>query len=489
MAADNNEVTWMSCESFFPNYNGWTLKLICFLYDDFYDFVNDHLQKNGVHVAAVCILINIFHIIVLTQKSMRTSSIYVLLAAVAFMDICSLSYDVHVEIVNFFKVMTVCYSKETDYRILVINNIMDTIRNFARRCSTWLSLSIAVIRTIVIKYPMNPKVEILSQPKAGFFTIIGVLFLCFPIQILDSYRYEIEFTDPHYKCSQDLLKAEFLFYQNIKSLSFPSNNKKLYTFYKITDALLSKIIPCIAFPVVTLFLILKIRKANIQRQKLESSSETKKSKNTSKLVLCLTLPFFIAELPLGIVFWMSQSDIFVEEERFYFILEAFEKCFSFILSATTATHMIICVFMSSQYRESLISVLQCGFASQSFANVHVPKHLCTTLQNSAVLFKEGTAPLLWPPCPVKQNRKQKPLDFSRQFLSFFTHIQFIDLKSRQRLASKMRDYKEWRKKANARQKEANRVIRDAFHQLRMVLPWKNNDGVPTRRMILWRAIE
>ncbi|KAF1760082.1 hypothetical protein GCK72_008328 [Caenorhabditis remanei] len=168
-----------------------------------------------------------------------------------------------------------------------------------------------------------------------------------------------------------------------------------------------QIIPCIAFPVVTLFLILKIRKANIQRQKLESSSETKKSKNTSKLVLCLTLPFFIAELPLGIVFWMSQSDIFVVEERYYFILEAFEKCFSFILSATTATHMIICVFMSSQYRESLISVIQCGFVSP----------------------------------------------------------------------------------ANARQKEANRVIRDAFHQLQMVLPWKNNDGVPTRRMILWRAIE
>ncbi|KAF1760081.1 hypothetical protein GCK72_008327 [Caenorhabditis remanei] len=37
--------------------------------------------------------------------------------------------------------------------------------------------------------------------------------------------------------------------------------------------------------------------------------------------------------------------------------------------------------------------------------------------------------------------------------------------------------------------EANRVIRVAFNQLRMALPWKNSDGVPTRRKILWRAIE
>ncbi|KAF1760084.1 hypothetical protein GCK72_008330 [Caenorhabditis remanei] len=37
--------------------------------------------------------------------------------------------------------------------------------------------------------------------------------------------------------------------------------------------------------------------------------------------------------------------------------------------------------------------------------------------------------------------------------------------------------------------EANRVIRVAFNQLRMALPWKNSDGAPTRRKILWRAIE
>ncbi|KAF1760085.1 hypothetical protein GCK72_008331 [Caenorhabditis remanei] len=223
-------------------------------------------------------------------------------------------------------------------------------------------------------------------------------------QLTDYFKYNIVPNDEDYKCTQ-YMTTEFRWYWNQVFTYYP--NKKAYTYIKITESLLSKIIPCVAFPVVTLFLILEIRKANIQRQKLESSSETKKSKNTSKLVLCLTLPFFIAELPLGIVFWMSQSNIFVEEERFYFILEAFEKCFSFILSATTATHMIICVFMSSQYRKSLISVIQCGFVSQ----------------------------------------------------------------------------------ANARQKEANRVIRDAFHQLQMVLPWKNRDGAPTRRMILWRAIE
>ncbi|EFP01274.1 hypothetical protein CRE_24407 [Caenorhabditis remanei] len=306
-----------TCQDYFPKFKGVKQQVICFLYLDFSKFVENQLVKNSVHVAAFCILINIFHMIVLTQKSMRTSPIYILLLAIALIDICSLSYDVHTEVVNFFNVMKVCYSKETDYKILIINNAMDSIRSITRRCSTWLSLSIAVIRTIVIKYPMNPKIEFLSKPKTAVSIILFIFLLCSPIQLTDYFKYNIVPNDEDYKCTQ-YMTTEFRWYWNQVFTYYP--NKKAYTYIKITESLLSKvsfIIPCVTFPIVTLILILEMRKINIQRQKLESSSETKKSKNTSKLVLCLTLPFFIAELPLGIVFWMSQSSIVLGEERFF----------------------------------------------------------------------------------------------------------------------------------------------------------------------------
>ncbi|EFP06590.1 hypothetical protein CRE_25960 [Caenorhabditis remanei] len=88
------------------------------------------------------------------------------------------------------------------------------------------------------------------------------------------------------------------------------------------------------------------------------------SKNTSKLVLFLTLPFFIAELPLGIAFAISPFSIFHDVRGvagIIFLREDSEKFFSFILTATTATHMIICVLMSSQYREVAYSVIRCGY--------------------------------------------------------------------------------------------------------------------------------
>ncbi|EFP13583.1 hypothetical protein CRE_10504 [Caenorhabditis remanei] len=120
---------------------------------------------------------------------------------------------------------------------------------------------------------------------------------------------------------------------------------------------------CILFPIVTALLVREIRKANTKRLNMKSSTPNN-SKNTSKLVLFLTLPFFIAELPLGIIFAISPFNIFHGEAGvagFIFLREDSEKFFSFILTASTATHMIICVLMSSQYREVAYSIIRCGY--------------------------------------------------------------------------------------------------------------------------------
>ncbi|KAF1754663.1 hypothetical protein GCK72_021226 [Caenorhabditis remanei] len=213
--------------------------------------------------------------------------------AIAIVDIISSLYDIHTGIVQFYKVINVCYSKKSDYYIILINVIMESIRNYTRRCSTWLSFSIALIRTLVIKYPMDPRFEILSKPRAAFYVILATLILCAPINVLDVYKHDIGYTEG-YKCTQH-----------------PVFN----------------IIPCILFPIVTALLVREIRKANTKRLKMKSSTPNN-SKNTSKLVLFLTLPFFIAELPLGIAFASSPFNIFhgvAGVTGFIFLRQAFEK--------------------------------------------------------------------------------------------------------------------------------------------------------------------
>ncbi|ULT87472.1 hypothetical protein L3Y34_006949 [Caenorhabditis briggsae] len=135
--------------------------------------------------------------------------------------------------------------------------------------------------------------------------------------------------------------------------------------HKVVEGLLSRILPCILVPIATVFLIREIKKAEIQRKKMASSSNMKSSKNTSKLVLALTLTFFVAELPLGIIYVLKPSNYTVNDKTMGFtdiiVLQTFEEFFSVLLTITTATHMIICVFMSSQYRETSLSVVRCGY--------------------------------------------------------------------------------------------------------------------------------
>ncbi|EFP06589.1 hypothetical protein CRE_25962 [Caenorhabditis remanei] len=349
------------CEEYawFKIKNKSLLKFLCFITERFTRLVN-RLHNSCIHISVFCIIVNLFHVTVLSSKSLRTSPIYIILMAIAI-DIISSLYDIHTGIVQFYKVINVCYSKNSDYYIILINVIMESIRNYTRRCSTWLSFSIALIRTLVIKYPMDPRFGILSKPRAAFYVILATLILCAPINMLDVYKHHIGYTEG-YKCTQHP-SSNILWYGSGVSYLFQKNNRKIQRIYQAVDATISKMIPCILFPIVTAMLVREIRKANTKRLKMKSSTPNN-SKNTSKLVLFLTLPFFIAELPLGIIFAISPFSIFHGVQGaagFIFLREAFENFFSFILTASTATHMIICALMSSQYRVVAYSLIRCGY--------------------------------------------------------------------------------------------------------------------------------
>ncbi|EFO89309.1 hypothetical protein CRE_15694 [Caenorhabditis remanei] len=327
----------------------------------------------SVHLSAFCILINLFHVIVLFQQSMRTASIYIILGTVAIMDIISMSYDLHIEILKFYRVVNVCFSKEADYNILIIQEIFESVRSYTRRCSTWLSVSIALIRVLVIKYPMNSKFDILSKSKTAFIVIPFILILCAPLHIMDIYKYQIILLDENYKCTQFPFYTTY-YYVKTTSLLFFQDDALLFNTYRNIDGIISKvnsffnivnslknfqIIPCILFPIITFLLILEIRKQRIKRNKLKSSFAPKESKHTTKFVLFLTLPFFLAELPLGIIFMIRPT--FLEGTWSSIFMEAFENLFLLILSGTTALHMVICIFMSSQYREVAWSTIRFGY--------------------------------------------------------------------------------------------------------------------------------
>ncbi|EFO89298.1 hypothetical protein CRE_15693 [Caenorhabditis remanei] len=377
---------WFAVES-----ESLALQFLCIFSVNFDRISTLILHNYCVHLSVFCILINLFHIIVLFEQSMRTASIYIILLAIALMDIISMFHDINIEILKFYRVINVCFSKKADYNILVIKDALESIRNYTRRCSTWLSFSIALIRTLVIKYPMNPKFDILSKSKTAFIVIPFILILCAPLHIMDIYKYQIILLDENYKCTQFPVYTSY-YYHKTTSLLFLQDDALLFSIYRTIDAIISKvnsfsniliflsnfqIIPCILFPTITFLLILEIRKQRIKRNKLKSSFAPKESKNTTKFVLFLTLPFFLAELPLGIIFMIRPT--FLEGTWSSIFMEAFENLFLLILSGTTALHMVVCIFMSSQYREVAWSTIRFGYVLEILSKPKIAFYIIPTI--------------------------------------------------------------------------------------------------------------
>ncbi|EGT41763.1 hypothetical protein CAEBREN_20840 [Caenorhabditis brenneri] len=272
-----------------------------------------------------------------------------------------LTYAIEGELILFYQNLHLCYSQTTDYWLMMARWITEYIRNYARRCSTWFSLSITILRAVVIRYPMSSTINKLSRPGAAFIIIGCIIATIIPINFIDVLRLSVNLIEENYVCE------EFGYYERYymvgRSTMFETHFELVQVWYKIIDGITSKMIPCILFPLSTFFLVWELRKTDSRRQNLgtTSTSATNSSRSTSNLVLAQTIAFFTAELPLGIIF-LFQS--LYDEFDYYGIYEyliLFELFFSFIQSGTTMTHMIICVLMSTQYRMNALMVVRCGY--------------------------------------------------------------------------------------------------------------------------------
>ncbi|EGT44249.1 hypothetical protein CAEBREN_08265 [Caenorhabditis brenneri] len=136
---------------------------------------------------------------------------------------------------------------------------------------------------------------------------------------------------------------------------FMNNEGRVSKIFNSLDGILSKIIPCILYPLVTIFLMIELRKASIARKRLSSTAENSASGKTTKLILYLTVSFFIAEFPIGIIYTMNAYYSFQSRSSYYIataFLYHFYVIFMLLLSVNTCSHLVICLLMSTQYKET-----------------------------------------------------------------------------------------------------------------------------------------
>ncbi|CAO4378646.1 unnamed protein product [Caenorhabditis nigoni] len=134
--------------------------------------------------------------------------------------------------------------------------------------------------------------------------------------------------------------------------------------YLMVDAILTKFLPCIAFSILTILLVRFLQKLkpsvnNTGRKNQESTEERKDL--TTKLIVFLTFTFFLTEAPLGVIYLVK---VFYRRNDPISILSTdFVIYFTVLVTVNSILHPIFCVFMSSQYRNTIRTM--CGVTKKA----------------------------------------------------------------------------------------------------------------------------
>ncbi|EGT50173.1 hypothetical protein CAEBREN_19498 [Caenorhabditis brenneri] len=243
---------------------------------------------------------------------------------------------------------------------VIIDWLFSAFRDCFRRCSVWLGLSLAIIRTISLKMATNKNFDFINSSRTGQFSILIVLLISTTFSICYIFRYQIVQTSvpwvPGTGCPDSLKSIEeFRFpYKLIEMTASESflvgSARKAHL---LLTAIFGKIIPSILFPISAVILMLELRKTN----KLPGSS-TRQTDKTNRLVVYMTITFIIIELPIGI------CNLITSTRRGYddaVIPESIAKMMNIINVTMTCTHCFLCTLMSSQYQKTVKLVF--GFHS------------------------------------------------------------------------------------------------------------------------------
>ncbi|ULU08250.1 hypothetical protein L3Y34_019412 [Caenorhabditis briggsae] len=106
------------------------------------------------HLSAVSFLVNSIHLVVLAQKSMRTSSTNILLLGIAISNLVYMVWPIIDWMKMTYDNTKLCILPDS-YAYVFFDWIFSSLQDDVRRCDSFLGLAMASIRTFVLKFPMR----------------------------------------------------------------------------------------------------------------------------------------------------------------------------------------------------------------------------------------------------------------------------------------------------------------------------------------------
>ncbi|EFO83133.1 hypothetical protein CRE_12954 [Caenorhabditis remanei] len=319
-----------------------------YYFDPGYDYITDKFQEdntifNGVVETIkfiydissfISFFVNIFHLIALTRKELRTQLVYIIMIGISLCDIFQ-SFGNITQVVMMWNII---YKIEgcwggVMYSHLIINLLSKSIQIMSRRCSAFFALFIAVIRAFSVLFPLNNLIAKMLKPKFGTIVMLLISICCATWS--SYYFYNKKFEKVKY-CEYDSKTPPYIPYHLVAV-------EKWERKYLAIDGFMAMFISCTYF-FIAIILLVAVNKATERRKKLRSDA----SSNTFWLVLVMTISVFISEIIYGVYYVTDYFYVqYYKEQEVYQELDAFSYT---LLIANSVTHCLICFLMSSQYR-------------------------------------------------------------------------------------------------------------------------------------------
>ncbi|EFO95060.1 hypothetical protein CRE_09334 [Caenorhabditis remanei] len=332
-------------------------------FDGFQKVVNHiahYLQRANFIFSFVSVFINIFHFIILTRKSMRTSSTNVLMIGIAISDICTMLTTIykHYQLVDIEN--PECVTSTYKYKIYM-DLVAWSFHDHFRRCSSWMGVLMATVRLVIMKKTTDNRYQNWSKPHTGCY--LTALVFCVSA-ILSSFYSSRFLIVENRTFSLPINCAE---YQDVTSRPpysvmlaplFSFDNMIVLRVYVMFDAIVTKFIPCISFPILTVSLLRQLRKlhnlvSSIGRKQNVENEE--RNELTTKLIVFMTIAFFIAEAPLGMLYMVNV--FFNRSDQIFLFSVEIAIYFTLLRTLNSISHSIFCFLMSSDYRNTIRNII------------------------------------------------------------------------------------------------------------------------------------
>ncbi|CAO4377879.1 unnamed protein product [Caenorhabditis nigoni] len=321
-------------------------------YDEDFDFAFDFVERNQSllinlifalktvyeFAAVINFVVNIPHLLILLQKELRTNLVYIIMIGICLCDLVhSVGVMVHKAVVSeMFFPIELCYYGQP-YGVVILAITSRSLQVFSRRCSAFLALFIAAFRAFSVVFPMSSSVNFLMKGKSAILVVLTFSLVCGAWGMYYFVSSKIE-SVPECNPIEPGYRTSYAPYRFVTGEQWEKTFRYVNGYISVSVSFI--------YIFVTAALVIALYQAKQRRKGLKND----KPNNTSGLIVLMAVSLFLSEATYGALFIFIYYFNDFEDQP---ILEDFDVLALIFSMINSTTHCIICVFMSSQYRDTI----------------------------------------------------------------------------------------------------------------------------------------